>query len=298
MRSCEVQILGAGAIGSVFGYFLLKSGCDVVFVARGRRYEELRRGLKIEGLVDFFEEVEVSDRPVKSWLTIVAVKSYDTAEAVRGIGKLTDIAMSIQNGIGNEDIIAKEVDRVMGATTNYAANLRDGTVVYAGEGETWIGNWKNCEREVEEVAEIFRRGGMNVRVTERIREMKWRKAAINAVINPLTAITGVRNGEILRNELWNAAELVCDECELVLKNMGIDVNLRQEVKTVVKKTANNRSSMLQDIERGKRTEIDAITGKILDEARKAGIEARVNEALYWIVRALECKMKNSDVRQY
>jgi 2-dehydropantoate 2-reductase len=291
-----VQILGAGAIGSIFGYFLLMAGCDVVFVARGKRYRELKNGLKISGMVDYFEKVEVSDVPVKSWLTIVAVKSYDTEKAVRGIGNLTDVVMSIQNGIGNEDIIAKEAEKVIGATTSYAANLRDGVVFYAGEGETWIGNWKGCGEEVFEVAEILAKGGMNVRITENIAEMKWIKAAINAVINPLTAIAGVKNGELLRREFWNVAKFVCMECELLLRNMGIFINLEQKVKTIAKKTANNKSSMLQDLERGKKTEIDAITGKILEEAKKARIETKANEIMYWMVKALETSASKKSKR--
>ncbi len=281
----EVQIVGSGAIGSLFGYFLLKSGVDIVFIARGSRYKQLKQGLKIAGIENFFEKVEVYDKPVRSWLTLVCVKSYDTnyvAESIRG---KTDIAMSIQNGIGNEDVLSLHVPKVIGGVTSYAANVSGDVVIYAGEGKTWLGNWKNCENEVYDVAEMLSRGGMNVEITDKIAEMKWKKVAINAVINPLTAIMKIRNGEVLK--LWNTVKLVCMECKAVLEKMGISMDVEKEVMNVVKSTAENKSSMLQDVEKGKKTEIDAITGKILEVGKKYGLDVRVNESLYWIVKYLE-----------
>ena len=285
----EVQIVGAGAIGSLFGYLLAKAGCDVLLVARGKRLEELKRGLIIDGLVKDRIDVEFSSRPERAWLTIFAVKSYDTEEAARTVED-TELALSVQNGIGNEDVISKYVDRVLGGVTSYAANIRDGVVFYAGRGVTWIGNWKGCSREdVEEVARVLGKA-MDVRVAENIVEMKWRKAAINAVINPLTAITGMRNGAITK-ELWGAAKPICRECERVLESMGYRVNVEEEVRRVAELTAENRSSMLQDVERGKKTEIDAITGKFVEEGRKRGIDVRANELVYHLVRAIEGKVQ-------
>ncbi len=282
----EAQILGSGAIGSLFGYFLLKAGVDVAFIARGKRYQELRKGLKIRGLEEFYSKVEVFNTPVKSWLTVVCVKSYDTESAVKELKGKTTIALSVQNGIGNEEVIARYVKNVAGGTTSYAANIREDTVIYAGEGETWIGSWpEGLSLEVKEVAKKFRKGGMNVQTTDRIFEMKWKKAAINAVINPITALTGIRNGEVMR--LWNLAKIVCNECKLVLKSMGIEMDVENEVRRVVEKTADNVSSMLQDVRRGKKTEIDAITGKVVEVGKKAGIDVRANETLYWLVKGVE-----------
>ncbi len=281
----EVQIVGAGAIGSLFGYMFAKAGCDVLLVARGRRLEELKKGVVVDGLVKDKVDVDVSDKPEKAWLTIFAVKSYDTESAARSVRE-TELALSVQNGIGNEDIISKYAERVLGGVTSYAANLKDGVVVYAGKGVTWIGNWKGCrEDEVKDVVNFMEKA-IDVRVAEDIVEMKWRKAAINAVINPLTAITRKKNGAILK-ELWGSAKILCRECKLVLRSMGYDVNVEEEVRKVAKLTAENRSSMLQDVERGKRTEIDAITGKFVEEGKKRGIDVRANELVYNLVKAME-----------
>ncbi len=281
----RVQVVGAGAIGSLFGYFLINAGVDVVFVARGDRLEQLKSGLKISGIAEFFEEVEVYKEPVKSWLSLVCVKSYDTVQVAKKLKGLTDVAMTVQNGIGNEDVIAENVPKVIGGITSYAAYVRGDTVVYAGEGETLIGNWKDCSDEVKEVEKMLRKGGMNVRVVENVRELKWKKAAINAVINPLTAILKVKNGELLG--VWNSAKIVCEECKLVLEKLGIEMDVEGEVRKIVHSTAENKSSMLQDVEKGKRTEIDAITGKIVEVGKKLGVDVKVNELLYWLVKFME-----------
>ncbi len=280
----EIQIVGAGAIGSLFGYLLHKAGLDVLLVARGKRLEDLKSGLRIDGLARDFVKVDVSDKPEEARITIFAVKSYDTENAVKNVK--TRIALSIQNGIGNEDIISRYIDKVIGGVTSYAANIREGTVFYAGKGVTVIGNWKGCrEEEVEEVAELLGKG-MEIEVVDDVREAKWRKAAINAVINPLTAITGKRNGAILE-ELWKPAEILCEECECVLRDMKYDIDVRREVRKVAEMTANNRSSMLQDIERGKRTEIDFINGKFIEEGRKRGVDVKANELIYYLIKSIE-----------
>ncbi|WP_048086236.1 ketopantoate reductase family protein [Archaeoglobus veneficus] len=289
----KVQIFGAGAIGCLFGYFIQKAGFDVVFVARGKQLEALQKELRITGLIDDSISIDARRYACKADVTFVTVKSYDTQTAAEQLAGKTEVVCTVQNGIGNEDILTEKVDNVVGGVTSYAANLVDyGVVCYAGEGITYLGDWKGEGASV--VAEILKKAGMNVEVVEDIERKKWEKAVINATINPLTALLRVENGKIVEIEdVWNVAESIAKECEEVMKAMGYKLNAVELVREVATKTARNRSSMLQDIERGRRTEIEAITGEIVRKAKELGVETPVNELMLRLVRGLECSILSS-----
>ncbi|ADB57180.1 2-dehydropantoate 2-reductase [Archaeoglobus profundus DSM 5631] len=282
--------MGAGALGCLYGY-LLQRKFEVVFVARGKQFEALKRGLKVTGLVEDFVRVNAVDRPCDADITFVTVKSYDTEEVAKSLRNVDcGIVVSLQNGIGNEEILSTYLGRVLGGVTTYASNLIDyGWIEFAGVGETFIGSMdgKICE-DVLVVVEVLRECGINAEAVSDIVRRKWIKTVINSVINPITAILRVRNGAIVEiEELWKLASAVLREGEEVLKAMGFDVELEEVLKDVVTKTARNRSSMLQDIERGKRTEIDFINGAIVRKAEELGIDTPYNRALLLLVKSLE-----------
>ncbi len=285
----KIQIMGAGALGSLFGAFLLKAGFDVVFVARGEQLKALQsRGLEVSGLMEEHFDVTALDRPVDSDLVFLTVKAYDTENAARQLeGTRFRAICSLQNGVGNEEILARHFENVVGGVTTYGANLREpGHVVYAGEGTTLLGDFRGSGAEEFEL--VLREAGVNVEVVEDIERRIWEKACINAVINPITAVCRVRNGKIVEvPELWEVARRIARECREVMGRMGYDVDVEGVARDVAVRTAMNRSSMLQDIEKGRRTEIDFINGAFVRRARELGIDATYNEIMVKLVRGIE-----------
>ena len=288
----RVQIMGAGALGCLFGALIQQAGYEVVYVARGKQYEALKKGLRVSGLLEAEFLVKVSSKPVDSDVTFVTVKAYDTENAAKALAE-TDpgVVCSLQNGVGNEKILMQYLSRVIGGTTTYGANiLEPGHVVFAGKGITYIGEMDGSITEnVRLVEEVLKNSYIEVQVVEDIRRRIWEKAAINACINPVTALVRVRNGKIAEvQELWSIAERIAEECRSVLKALGFETgNLKEVVREVAIKTASNRSSMLQDIERGKRTEIDFINGAFVRKGEEAGVDVSHNRIMWKLVKGVE-----------
>lgn len=282
--------MGAGALGCLYGYMLQKE-FDVIFVARGKQLKALKRGLKVTGIVEDFVRVNAVEKPMNADLTFVTVKSYDTENVAKELSKVDcGIVVSLQNGIGNEEILMKYLDRVLGGVTTYASNLVDyGWIEFAGVGETFIGELNGVmSRDVIRVVDLLRSVGIKAYAVEDIVRRKWIKTVINSVINPITAILKIRNGEILKyKELWELALRVLNEGERVLRGMGFYEDLEGILKNVIYKTERNKSSMLQDVERGKRTEIDFINGAIVRKAEELGLDAPYNRALMLLIKSLE-----------
>ena len=285
----KIQIMGAGALGSLIGALIQLAGFEVVFVARGRQLEALKDGLKVSGLLETELEVYATDQPEDADVTFITVKAYDTESAAKTLSSVNPgVVCSLQNGIGNEEILLKYFDRVVGGVTSYAANLADfGHVVYAGKGYTYVGGMRR-QKDAEVIAEVLKRSGIRVEVVEDIEFRIWSKAVVNAAINPITAICRVKNGEIIRNEfLWSVARAVSEECMKVMEKMGYRFNAEEEVRKVAEMTAENRSSMLQDLEKRKRTEVEFINGAIVRKGRELGITCPVNETLLNLIRGIE-----------
>lgn len=288
----RIQIMGAGALGCLFGYLIQRAGYEVVFVARGRQLEALKRGLRISGILNDEVKVYATRKPENVDVTFVTVKAYDTENVARALAEIDPgIVCSLQNGVGNEEILMKYLDRVVGGTTTYAANLPEyGHVVYAGEGETYVGRLDgNVDRDVETVVKILRDSGIRAEAVEDIRRRIWLKAVVNSAINPITALCRCRNGKIVEvPELWDLARRVAEEGERVMRAMGFDVsNVAEIVRTVAERTGENKSSMLQDMERGKRTEVDFINGAVVRVAEELGFDAPYNRALQLLVKGVE-----------
>ncbi len=286
----RIEIFGAGALGSLIGALLLKAGFDVIFVARGKQFEALKRKLKVSGIMNEEFDIYVTDKAEDADFVFLTVKTYDTENAAKSLSEVKFKAIcSLQNGVGNEEILMEYFDNVVGGITTYGANLKEyGHVVFAGEGEVFLGNFKG--NYAEKFKEILREANIKAEVVDDIKKRIWVKAAINAVINPLTAICRVKNGKILEKDLWFIAERIGKECEEILSLLGYDADVVNAVKEVAIKTSENRSSMLQDIERGKRTEIDFINGAFVRQARKFGINAIYNEMMLKLIRGIELGM--------
>jgi len=178
-----------------------------------------------------------------------------------------------------------------GITSHGATFLQAGKIYHAGKGETVIGelNGKITER-IRKIVDAFNECGIETKISRNIKEEIWRKAIINSAINGLTAVLRCKNGEILRDaHAKKLLEEICKEGIRVANAEGVEVGneVIQKAKEIAYKTADNISSMLQDILKGKKTEVEEINGEIIKIAKKHGIEAPLNEFLTYAIKAME-----------
>ncbi|MEM2839064.1 MAG: 2-dehydropantoate 2-reductase [Thermoplasmata archaeon] len=296
----RVLIFGAGALGGVMGV-LLSRAHDVILITRGDHLSEIqRRGLRLEGLMNGCFKIpalEVIEDSRQFDAIFVTTKSYDTEIAakctVRHLVR-NGCVVTVQNGIGNAETLGKYYDRsavVIGVTSLAAHRVGPGFIRYVAEGEIAIGSLAQESAALDVAERILHDAGVRTRSTENITGIVWSKAIVNAAINPLTAIHRCRNGMIVDDKKLNEQAIaVCLEGSRVAEGMGIALDPPDVVRymtDVATKTADNRSSMLSDIERGKRTEIDAICGPILRFGAKLGIECPVMSRLYHEIKSLE-----------
>jgi 2-dehydropantoate 2-reductase len=292
-----IQIMGAGALGSLIGGLIQLSGKEVIFVARGKQLQKLKEKLVITGLLDAELNVRVVEKPVDAEITFFTVKAYDTESAGKMLCEVNPgIVCTLQNGIGVEEILRKYVKKVIRGVTSYGANLIDyGKVMYAGKGFVYLPK----SEESRKIAKVLEEAGMNVEIVENIDFFIWAKAVVNSVINPLTAICRVRNGHIIENmDIWEIAEKIAREGQALMEKLGYKFDAISEVKKVAKMTAKNKSSMLQDVLKGKRTEIDYINGEIVRKCNEFGLSCEYNKMIWKLVKGLEygISLRDPDIR--
>ena len=294
----RVVVFGAGSLGSLVGGLLTRRH-DVTLVGRQPHIQAIEEsGLVIAGVVEAVvvpHAVESVKGLQQADMVVITVKSYDTEaalEAVRPLVAEGTLVVSLQNGLKNAELItmAYPGKAVIGVTSLGATKSGPGRVYYAGEGDTYFGVWKGEDMIAEKVAEVFNSIGLDSYVTEDIIAELWAKAIINAAINPVTAIAHCKNGRILKDEsLLKVVELACREGQRAAKASGVDLgdgDMFDRLKLVLRRTSDNKSSMLQDVERRKRTEIDEISGEIVRRAEAAGVDTPVIRALWLLVSSV------------
>jgi 2-dehydropantoate 2-reductase len=300
MRIC---IVGPGAIGCLFGASLAKSGNDVMMIDRHADRAELigSRGIVMTGISgDFTVAVDATVETTKTRnaeLVMICVKSYDTAGAVAGLPRALpeDCAvLTLQNGLGNVELIAERFgpERSYAGTTALGATLLGpGHVRHSGKGVTTVGRFKGApDARVDKIVDALNKAGFETHAVTDVTVALWNKVVVNAAVNPLTALTGVRNGRLV--EIPEARELlalVVRECAQVARTQGVTDDPLPRVEEICRKTAQNVSSMLQDILRGKQPEISAINAAVVKEAERQGIPAPVNAVLAELVGVLAKK---------
>ncbi|VUT24619.1 MAG: 2-dehydropantoate 2-reductase [Candidatus Methanolliviera sp. GoM_asphalt] len=293
------MVMGAGAIGSLIGGLMTNAGYNVALIGREWQVKKIREnGLHIYGLEDFCVYPEAYMEPIEADLIFITVKSYDTEVAARVLRmKEKSVVLSLQNGIGNEEKIGRIVGikHVLGGVTSQGALLLGpGRVKHTGSGKTIIGELDGkITEKTKEIKEILDRSKIETKITTEIKRELWNKLIINVGINAITAITGLENGYICKMKNLRELSRKCvREVLKVAEKAGIDTNVKEEsVLNVAKLTAKNRSSMLQDLDRGKKTEINEINGVVVDLGERYGVKCEVNETLLRLVEAMEAAKK-------
>lgn len=288
----DVVVFGAGSLGSLLGGLLARTH-DVTLVGRDPHVTAVREsGLTISGAVatTVFPDAR-TDPPASADLAIVSVKAFDTPAAAEALADTAlDVALSVQNGLGNEERLAASLDcPVLAGTCTYGARLAAaGHVECTGVGEVVLGARGGGHSTVaDRVGAGFEAAGVETTVATDMPRRLWEKLAVNAGINATTALAGVPNGALVDGHASTTARAAAREVAQVARDSDVDLSAMEAttaVTDVARSTAANTSSMLQDVRDGKRTEIDAINGYVVDEAVDP---VPVNETLTDLVRSWE-----------
>ncbi|MGY4763434.1 ketopantoate reductase family protein [Paenibacillus caseinilyticus] len=320
----KVTIVGAGSLGMLFGGRLAAAGVAVELVVRrpeqGRRLEAEGLTLGVAGggaqaplhvrpAVRLLEGSDGPDRgaaPGGHWVLLTVKQTAVTpgfAEALRRLLPEDAVLVCLQNGIGHAEVLAEAFPLqrlLLAVTTEGALKQTDTEALHTGKGTTWIGaaagEGGSALSVQKNLAALLERAGFRAEVSNNIQQRVWQKLLMNAVINPLTAILQVPNGELpLLPGVPQLMRELLGEGEELARRLGIplDPGLWEQVLSVCRATAANRSSMLQDVLAGRPTEIGAINGGLLREAQRLDVRLPVNETLYTLVRALEEKGRHT-----
>lgn len=301
----KIAVVGPGAMGCLFAVYLAEAGHEVrVLDHRPERAKQLSdQGLFAEGVRgEHHQRVLVSvlaEDLADSELILVCVKSYHTREAIAAVSSAMNPkahVLTLQNGLGNIETLAEAVglDRVFGGVTSQGATaLAPGRVRHAGLGQTIIGAaiGHGQEEALGRAAGALHQAGIETRIDNRVESLVWSKLMVNVGINALTALTRLRNGQLLDYPgTVSCMEKAVSEMLAVAEALRIPLihdDPVAQVKAVARATAGNVSSMLQDVLAGRRTEIDSINGAIVKRGHCLGLATPVNETLTVLVRTLE-----------
>jgi 2-dehydropantoate 2-reductase len=311
----KIAIVGAGAMGSLFGALLAESGEDTVLCdiwtehvdainANGLEVEwdGSARMVRLRATADPFDVGRAEMSEVD--LAVIFVKSSQTFEAAQTAAQIIGeggMVMTLQNGMGNADVIAEFIApfRIVAGTTAHGATvIGPGKIRHAGKGPTVIGIWSSENHDparVREIADRFTRAGIETKAVTGVREVIWEKLLVNVGINAITALTGIKNGQLL--DLENTRRLsreAVEEAAAVARARGIQIrdDIADHVFGIASATSPNRSSMGQDVDNRRQTEIGAINGFIVSEAEKLNLDAPVNRTLTTLIETLQAHYEN------
>lgn len=297
--SSTLLITGTGALASLFGARLAAAGVEVTMLGS---WPEGLAALRAHGV-----RLVEADGAQRAWpvriaadpaecrgipYALVLVKAWQTERAAQQLAAClpaVGLALTLQNGWGNREALEQALgpDRVaLGTTTLGATLLAPGVVRAGGQGPVTLGS----HPRVQPLANLLRAAGFDVRLAGDVAGLAWGKLVINAAINPLTALLRVPNGQLLeRPEARALMGLAASEAAAAGLAQGLHLPFDDPVaaaEDVARRTAVNHSSMYQDVQRGRPTEIDAICGAVVQAGERVGVATPVNRTLWLLVRAI------------
>lgn len=300
----KIAVIGAGAMGSLYGGYLTKGKENVCLLDH---WEEHVNKISLDGLTIMTEAVRFVVRPKASILAdkfgladlvIVCVKSNETEVAAmlaEPLMKPETMVLTLQNGMGNAEILAELLgaERILvGSTLMGAVLLEPGLVMRSEIKNTHIASWTTGnEFWLEKIAEVLNHAGLQAVIETNVTSLLWSKLSIHAGINAVTALTGATNKQFL--ELPAAVRLArMIVAEVVAVATAADIpllypNCAQEMMGYAKAMKEYNSPMLQDVLHQRKTEIDVLNCTVVKEGRKYGIPTPVNEAVALAVNAIE-----------
>jgi len=300
MRFC---IIGAGSMGSLYGGLLAQAGFDVtLFDVWAEHIEAIRHhGLHLDGItgdlhIPIRATSQVGDVPVAD-CAIVLTDANATREAAVTAHRVlapAGYALTLQNGIGNVEALSEVLGdaRVMGGTSNHSAAVQGpGHVTHTHAAPTWIGELDGrSTARLLETEQALAKAGFTPLVVDNVLAHIWNKFVLNCGINAISAVTGLRLGELVRTPPVDELQTrVIEEVLAVVRAKGVALTDPDPMRTIKEhcRKKYNKPSTLQHVEQGKRTEIDALNGALVREARQLGIPTPYNDALSLLLKGVE-----------
>jgi 2-dehydropantoate 2-reductase len=284
-RRYRVAVIGPGALGLFYASRLSRVVPTAVIARSSARAARLRAGVRVGAQRYRPDAFGPGDLPRADWV-VVLVKGYDTAAAVRIARRMRPLgAVSLQNGL---------VEALPQGVSMAAAYRHRGRVVPVTPGRTLL------PPGFATLAGYLRAAGFPAEVTRAIAAARYRKLLANVSLNPVTALFGLRNAEVRKNPYKFFVEALAREAAQVLSAAGFRVGERRAVADVMKvasATARNRSSMLQDVLAGRRTEIEQLNGAVLRLAKRHGVPAPSHRAIYTLINVMQARLESSSHRR-
>jgi len=294
----DVLIIGSGALATLFAARLAQAGVTVTMLAT---WENGLAALNTSGARLILPDGREICQPVRAVstpedcrgarLALVLVKAWQTGRAARQLAAClapAGVALTLQNGLGNRETLIETLgaERVaLGVTTSGATLLGPGLARSGGDGLLSL----EAHPRLQALEILLRRANFQVDILPDAKTLVWGKLVINTAINPLTALLGIPNGELLKRRGARAImEALARETAQVAAACGAHLPFdapAYAAAEVAQKTASNRSSMFQDVRRGAPTEIDAICGAVVRAAREKGLATPINWVMWQLISA-------------
>ena len=288
----KIAVIGPGAMGCLFAARFARAGHKTYLIDyRPQRADLLSKsGLTVEEPNgSFSERVSVTTQiPQGTELALVCTKAHSTP-SLRLPAEVP--VLTLQNGLGNVETLCGMIGSarvIAGASSEAVTLIEPGRVRHTAPGRNVFGAWTSCPTEL--AYKVFHEAGFDVLLTDTPGQVIWEKVAINAGINPLTALLDVPNGRLL--ETGDVRHLLRDlvlEATKVAATEGyrFQQSLVEAAEQLCRQTKDNISSMLQDVRNHKKTEIRAISGEILRRGQAASLPTPRTRVIYQLVRGLE-----------
>lgn len=300
----RILIVGGGAVGTLIAHALIEAGVrPYILLKDHRQFLTVREsGLRLrlaDGSITevknaYFMTYEELKKLGSFDLIVLATKAYDFSEALKSVSRYLSrngILLTCQNGLRSyeEAIEALGPERTATLVLNHGVHrIGSHEFVWIGGSASYLGSEGASEELLKEISSLLK--VLSVSVVSNIEPYRWVKLSVNAAINPLTALHGVRNKYVVIDEnLFRVATKVVNEVREVAEksNIRLYTNPLEEMARVAKATGENYSSMCQDLMSGKRTEVDYINGEVVLRGRKVGVETPLNEALWLLIKFKE-----------
>lgn len=298
----KIAVVGAGAVGGYFGGLLARAGAPVVMIGRPAFVEAVSKSGLFLDTLQFQESVRVSASTELSAargadIILFCVKTTDNAATARALAPLLareSIVLSLQNGVDNVDQIRAAASiEALAAVVYVAASVPEpGRVTHLGRGDLVVGPRTET---TEQVATVFERAGIACRISNNIEDELWTKLIWNCALNAISALGHANYGQIVASvDARKMIETIVDEVLAVARAVGVQLSglgdskaVHAKALTIGTQMAGTFSSTAQDMNRGKRTEIDSLNGYIARRGEELGISTTVNQALYTLVKLAE-----------
>ncbi len=292
----NITVLGPGAVGSLWACYLQKAGHNVSLWTRNSIPFELSFSLNAKENSSHSFSCNVQKLLPQCDLLFITVKAWQVESALLPLLPLLSkdtILLFMHNGMGAIDAIKERVNHhpVLQATTTHGALKENNhTVKHTGLGQTVIGPFNSLGNQCQFIQEVLSHSLPSIEWNPEIKIALWKKLAINCAINPLTAIHQCQNGHLAHSDIHQDVIRICSEVQQVLQQENVEwteTELVSIVNQVISATSENYSSMNRDCFYQRKTEIDYITGYLLQKAEQHGISAPTNQTLYNQIKQLE-----------